>query len=242
MVSFFFVEKNSCWVMVNGRKLTLNRGDLLVTSGADEFSYGHDSNNPQTSLTASLAVEQGNVANTLLHRRFQRCYTLPNPDEFSEEFDKVMTALSCNSHYRDFVISGAVLRWLAYVMPQLGAPLDHNAGSNRSAVDRILKAETWATSHLNQTVTLTDWSNASGMNKVYFERVFKRVTGQRPMEWLNQRRLELACQYLCNTNKSVSEIASDCGYTNQFYFSRIFRRKIGQPPSLYRKVNTAQAA
>src|SRR5689334_17037061 len=63
MVGFFFVEKNSCWVIVNGRKLTLNRGDLLVTSGADEFSYGHDPNYPQTSLTASLAVEQGNVVN-----------------------------------------------------------------------------------------------------------------------------------------------------------------------------------
>jgi AraC-like DNA-binding protein len=242
MVGFFFVERNSCWVIVNGHKLTLNRGDLLVTSGADEFSYGQDPKKPQVSLTASLALEHGNVANSLLHRKFQRCYKWENPDEFTAEFEKVMAALASTSAYREFEIASAVLQWLAYMMPRLDAPIDRNLSDDRSVVDRILKAENWARNHLSQTITLSDWAQAVGMNKVYFERVFKRETGQRPMEWVNQRRLEMACQYLCNTNKSVCEIASDCGYANQFYFSRIFRRKLGHPPSVFRKINLAQVA
>jgi AraC-like DNA-binding protein len=240
MVGFFFVEKSSCWAVINGRKLILNRGDLLVTSGADEFSYGHDPKNPHTSLTASLAVEQGSVVNCLLHRKFQRTYAWPNPDEFVGEFEKVMSALASNAPYRDFHVAGAVLQWLAYVMPRLRAPIDRSLGGDRgSVVDKILTAESWAKSRLNETITLADWSRAVGVNKVYFERIFKRETGQRPMEWLNQNRLEMACQYLRYTNKTVSEIANDCGYANQFYFSRIFRRKLGSPPSVYRRTHVA---
>lgn len=242
MVGFFFVEKNSCWVIVNGRRLTLNQGDLLVTSGADEFCYGHDPANPHTSLTASLAVQQGSVANTLLHRKFRRIYAWPDPAEFSAEFEKVMAAFADTSLYREFRLSGSLLHWLAYIMPRLGAPIEHGPGTDRSVVDKILRAQTWARNHLKEVITLTDWAKAVELNRVYFERIFKRETGLRPMEWVNQRRLELACQYLANTNKSVSEIAVDCGYANQFYFSRMFRRHFGQPPSQFRKTHALEPA
>jgi AraC-like DNA-binding protein len=84
-------------------------------------------------------------------------------------------------------------------------------------------------------VTLADWSRAVGLNQVYFGRIFKRETGLKPMEWLNQRRLQMACQYLSATRKSVSEIADLCGFASQFYFSRVFRRHFGQSPLEYRK-------
>ena len=55
------------------------------------------------------------------------------------------------------------------------------------------------------------------------------------MEWLNQRRLQMASQYLSSTRKTISEIAAMCGFSDQFYFSRVFRRHFGQSPLRYRK-------
>ncbi|MEI6783266.1 MAG: AraC family transcriptional regulator [Verrucomicrobiota bacterium] len=235
MVNFFFVEKSACWVIINGRKLLLQTGDLLVVSGADEFAYGHDPVQPHVSTSACLAVQQGSVANTLLQRKFDRRYHWNNPAEYAAEFDKVLSAMASSLPYRDLEIAGTLLHWLAYVMAHLRAPLDHSFPPERRMVDRILTAEAWAIERLKHPITLAEWSRALGMNPVYFGRLFKKETGLRPMEWLNQRRLQMASQHLSSTSKSVAEIAQECGFADQFYFSRVFRHHFNQSPLQYRK-------
>jgi AraC-like DNA-binding protein len=235
MVSFFFVERNTCWAMVNGRRWTLRRGDLLVVRGGDEFSFGHDPRRPHVSLSVALAFEQGGRANTLLYRKFQRRYAWPDPDEYVAEFEKVRAALARDSAFRDLEVNGALCQWLAFLLRRLRPPLDGAATEERGVVEKVLQAETWANARLAEVVTLADWSRAVGLQPVYFGRVFKRETGLRPMEWLNQRRLQLACQHLAGTSKNVTQIAEACGFASPFYFSRVFRRHFGQSPLKYRQ-------
>jgi AraC-like DNA-binding protein len=208
---------------------------LLVISGADEFSFGQEPAHPHTCLSACLALGEGGIANTLLQRKFQRRYSWRKPAEYTAQFEKVLAALGSSSTHRDLEIAGALFQWLAYVLSQVRAPIDDSFAEGRSVVDKILTAEAWANRRLKQTVTLAEWAGAVGLNAVYFGRIFKRETGLRPMEWLNQRRLQMASQYLSSTRKTVGEIADDCGFENQFYFSRVFRRHFGQSPLEYRK-------
>ena len=235
MVNFFFVETSSCWAIINGTRLELKTGDLLVVSGADEFSYGHDPANPHVSTSACLALEHGSLPNVLLQRKFRRIYSWPDPAAYTVEFDRVLHAFSSTSTYRDLEIAGALCRWLSFLLSNLQAPLDATFAHDRSIVDKLLTAETWANSRLKQNITLAEWAGAVGMNPVYFGRVFKREIGLRPMEWLIQRRLQVASQYLSSTPGSVREIAELCGFTDQFYFSRAFRRHFGRSPLQYRK-------
>ena len=137
-------------------------------------------------------------------------------------------------------IAGALLQWLAYVMAELRPPMDRAFVEERSVVDKILLAEACANSRLQHVITLAEWARAVGLNAVYFGRVFKRETGMRPMEWLNQRRLQLACQHLANTSKTVTEIAEACGFASPFYFSRVFRKHFTQSPQHYRKRHDAE--
>lgn len=235
MISFFFVERNTCWAVVNGRRMTLKRGDLLVVRGGDEFSFGHNAARPHTSLSASLALEQGGAANALLHRKFQRRYSWRKPDGYVAEFEKVLAALEGTSPGREFEIAGALLQWLACVMNQLQPGVDRDFIQEGGAVDKVLLAETWANARLRDVITLAEWARAVGLNAVYFGRIFKRETGLRPMDWLNQRRLQLACQQLASTSKTVTEIAEACGFASPFYFSRVFRKYFDQSPLYYRR-------
>jgi AraC-like DNA-binding protein len=234
MVCFFFVEQNRCWAVINGRRLELKPGDLLVVSGGDEFSYGHDPAAPNVSTSACLALERSGSANTLLQWKFDRRYSWSKPAEYSAHFDQVLNALRSRSPFRDLEIAGALLQWLAYVMSRLSPRLDKDSSHDSSSVDKILKAEAWVNSRLNRNVTLAEWARSVGLKPVYFGRLFKRETGLRPMEWLNQRRLQMASQYLSSTRKSVGEVAELCGFSDQFYFSRVFRRQFGQPPTRFR--------
>lgn len=235
MISFLFIERSSCWAVVNGRRLTLNAGDLLVILGGDEFSLGHDESKPHTSLSVSLALEHGGIANALLCRKFERRYSWRKPEEYVSEFEKVASTLAGTSSSRDLKIAGALLLWLDYVLTSLRPPVDRAFVEERGIVDKILLAESWADAHLQQVVTLEAWARAMGLNPVYFGRIFKRETGMRPMEWLNHRRLQMACQHLLGTSKTVGEIAEDCGFASPFYFSRVFRRHFGVSPIGYRK-------
>jgi len=234
MVSFFFVEKSSCWAIVNNRRMVLRRGDLLVIRGGEQFSYGHDPARPHVSLSASLALRQGNVANLLLHRRFKRRYTWPNPAEFVREFEKVLRIKADKSRFQDMEMAGAVLEWLAGLLNRLRPPLLPAADAARDVVDRILVAEAWVVPRLSQVIMLADWARVAGFTPVYFGRAFKRETGLKPMEWLIQRRLQQARQQLVGTQQSVAEIAEACGFASPFYFSRVFKKHFGQSPSAFR--------
>jgi AraC-like DNA-binding protein len=234
MVSFFFVERSTCWALVNGRKLSLRRGDLLVVRGGDEFSLGHNRARPHVSLSAAIALGHGGRANTLLYREFKRHYPLPAPRRYVAEFEKVMHALARRSPHRDLDVTAAVLHWLSYLLRQTQPPLQRPHAEDRNVVDKVLRAETWASARLRQVITLEDWARGAGLSPVYFGRIFKRETGLRPMDWLNQQRLQRACHLLVSTTRPIGEIADECGYANAFYFSRVFRRHLGQPPLRYR--------
>lgn len=237
MVSFLFIEKNTSWARVNGLKVPLKAGDLLVLSGADEFTIGHNPARPHIGLSASLALSQSGAANILLQSNFKRRYTLPNPEKYIQAFEAVLTAMSSTSPFRDLQIEGALANWLAYLLNTLNPPWRQNSDSDRSVVDNVLAAQSWALSRIKSVITLPEWAASVKLVPVYFGRVFKRETGMRPMEWLNERRLETAAQYLASTDKSVAEIAINCGYACPFYFSRQFRRHHGLPPLRYRKAS-----
>jgi AraC-like DNA-binding protein len=235
MIAFLFVETERCWPIVNGVPLELRRGDLLVTKGGDEFENSHDSNHPHVSLSAALALKHGGVTNRLLHYAFKRRYSLKNPQAFVEEFEKVFAALGQEGPFRDLAIGGAIMQWLAFLLQTLRPPLIGTGGDLRNVVDRILAAEAWAMSRLDKVITIDEWSRAVGLNSDYFARIFKRETGKRPMQWLNERRLQMAAQLLGNTRKSVAEVAETCGFANAFYLSRVFKRHFGLAPRHYRR-------
>ncbi len=68
------------------------------------------------------------------------------------------------------------------------------------------------------------------------ERLFKKHAGVPPMAYLLTLRLERAAEMLWrNPERSITEIAFHCGFSDLAYFSRVFRRKYGFPPRDYRK-------
>lgn len=237
MVAFFFVRTSVCWCELNGIRFDLKAGDLLIIRGADEFEFGHDSKHPAISLSASIAVSQGSEPNILLQRAMPRRKRWHSPQEYIANFEKVMTALSSNTSGSEFTRQGAVLEWLGYVLSHLRAPVlsGGRAVAGREIVDRILHAQRWANERFKEIIMLDDWAKAAGMNTIYFGRIFKRETGQRPMEWLNERRLQQAARLLEQTSRTIQQIAEECGFSCPFYFTRVFRKRFGSAPSKYRK-------
>jgi AraC-like DNA-binding protein len=242
MAAFIYIERSACWCEVNGVRHRLEAGDLFILRGADEFAFGHDPRRPVTSLSACLAITQGSEPNILLQRALPRRVRWPARARaaYIAEFEKVLAALGSTAPGREFTAHGAVLQWLGHLLSRLHAPVrgGGQAVQSRQVVDRILHAQRWARERLGSVIMLGEWARAAGMNPVYFGRVFKSETGQPPMTWLNERRLQQAASLLEQTPRTIADIAGECGFANPFYFTRVFQRRFHMPPSSFRKRGT----
>jgi AraC-like DNA-binding protein len=72
------------------------------------------------------------------------------------------------------------------------------------------------------------------MSEAHFIRCFRATFGETPHRYLQRRRVERSMFLLRETDRSVTDICFDVGFTSLGTFSRTFRDIIGQPPSAYR--------
>ena len=89
-------------------------------------------------------------------------------------------------------------------------------------------------------ITLDTLTELTHMNKYYMAHSFSRYTGQSPIQYLNNRRMEAACTLLTDTDYSISSISSSVGFSSQSYFAQAFRKKYGITPVRYRQLNSGE--
>lgn len=66
---------------------------------------------------------------------------------------------------------------------------------------------------------------------------FTKHTRRTMVEEIQHRRIQHAMQLIQATNRKMSDIADESGFTSAELMSRIFRRKLGHPPSIFRLPN-----
>ena len=72
------------------------------------------------------------------------------------------------------------------------------------------------------------------VSEAHFSRSFRAVFGETPHRYLQRRRVERSMFLLRETDRSVTDICLDVGFTSLGTFSRTFREIIGESPSGYR--------
>ena len=72
------------------------------------------------------------------------------------------------------------------------------------------------------------------VSEAHFIRVFRATFGETPHRYLQRRRVERAMFLLRETDRSVTEICLDVGFTSLGTFSRTFRKVMEMSPSEYR--------
>jgi len=72
------------------------------------------------------------------------------------------------------------------------------------------------------------------LSEAHFIRSFRTVFGETPHRYLQRRRVERSMFLLRETDRSVTDICFDVGFTSRGTFSRMFREIMGETPSDYR--------
>lgn len=72
------------------------------------------------------------------------------------------------------------------------------------------------------------------VSQAHFIRTFRSTFGETPNRYLQRRRVERAMFLLRSSDRSVTDICMDVGFSSLGTFSRVFREIVGEPPSVYR--------
>jgi AraC-like DNA-binding protein len=75
----------------------------------------------------------------------------------------------------------------------------------------------------------------------HFSRSFRAVFGETPHRYLQRRRVERSMFLLRETDRSVTDICLDVGFSSLGTFSRTFRDIVGESPTEYRRRTDVQA-
>ena len=99
---------------------------------------------------------------------------------------------------------------------------------------RMLRARDAMDRTYAQPLDIPSLARIAVVSEAHFIRTFRDTFGETPHRYLQRRRVERSMFLLGETDRSVTDICLDVGFTSLGTFSRTFRAVVGSTPSAYR--------
>lgn len=131
----------------------------------------------------------------------------------------------------------ALLSKMLLIDPARRLQTPYQTGSfNKTHGDReILALQEWLEDNFPGAVSIGELAARAGLGERTFMRRFKKATGDTPLLYLQQLRIEAARMLLETTALSIDRITLQAGYEDISSFRKLFKRHTGLSPSAYRK-------
>ena len=106
---------------------------------------------------------------------------------------------------------------------------------------RLLRARDAMDRAYAQPLDIPALARVAYMSEAHFIRSFRATFGETPHRYLQRRRVERSMFLLRETDRSVTDICFDVGFSSLGTFSRTFHEIMGESPSAFRKRSTTRA-
>ena len=123
---------------------------------------------------------------------------------------------------------------LHYIEQECIAESSAVARPHNKTVERICA---YLAANYRQKFSLSEVAARFYLSPYYLSRLFKRVTGQSIVDYINNRRIEAAQKLLETTELSISAVAEQTGFASAAHFRRVFHEVMGTGPLQYRKAH-----
>jgi len=109
--------------------------------------------------------------------------------------------------------------------------------SNASELDRrrAVEAALWIDAHAEEAIDLDSAASEVGLSPFHFLRLFSKVVGVTPHQYLVRSRVRRAARLLADDRRSITDVALDVGFVDLSNFVRTFHRAAGVSPRRFRQ-------
>ncbi len=119
---------------------------------------------------------------------------------------------------------------------QIETVLDsHHKTEHSFEEHRLNNAINWIDTHFAEPIQLAEVAHLTSLTENAFCRSFKRATGKTFLQYLNDKRVHEAAQLLIESERAVTDIAYDVGFSNISSFNRYFKKVKDISPTDFRK-------
>ncbi|GGH63137.1 hypothetical protein GCM10011379_13690 [Filimonas zeae] len=106
--------------------------------------------------------------------------------------------------------------------------------ANKGQIDTVIETRRYITKHFDEAISLELLSHKQFTSKFHLLRLFKKYYGQTPQQYLADRRIEKAKEFL-STGLSVTAVCFNIGFESPASFCTFFKARVGVNPAEFRK-------
>ena len=237
-VELIFVIEGHIHVVVEGNAFLVEAEELLlINSNRLHYQY----------VDEEALICRFSISYDLLSNIFQEDYiafwcnliTAKDPDyQIIREIIREIIMLKINHDKRDgFRLMeqyGKLLNCLTRNYRIQIAEGSHQTGRYNDS-DRIQEVLNYINRNYQEPISLAGLADQMYVSVSTLSRIFRKATGVKFPDYVNQIRMHHAIEDLLNTNKSITEIAMDHGFSSPSSFNRVFREIYETTPSQYKK-------
>ncbi|MFI5317508.1 MAG: helix-turn-helix transcriptional regulator [Myxococcota bacterium] len=228
--SISVVRKGSFGYRARGKSFELVAGSLIVGQPGDEYLCTHDHAVRDECLSIHLSpalVESLGARGDVFHAR--GVPPLPEMMVLGELAQAVVDGRSGLG--LDELGLWLAARFAATASGRAPKTAAAAARDRRRAVDAAL----WIEAHSHEEIDLERAAGEAGLSAFHFLRLFAKVLGVTPHQYLLRSRLRHAARLLADDERSITEIAFGVGFGDLSNFVRTFHRAAGVSPRGFRR-------
>lgn len=248
----YLITEGEAWVFHNQRKYQLRPNRLYLIPHFTYSEYHCEEHMHQFYISFLNFMEGGMSIYDLLHFEYekeatdldyqlmQRLLNL-NPgrtilESDPKTYDNRPELLSYNLNnfqsYDQYLESRGILMQL---FSRFIKPGKRQSEKKLKSYRRLASVKQYIDKHLAEKLSVEELAASVYLHPDYFSRLFLEINGVRPLDFINNKRLERAQILLATTALTITEIALKVGIPNVSYFNRLFKKRFQITPSAFRK-------
>ena len=249
----YLITKGEAWVLHNQKKYILRPNRLYLIPNFTYSKYHCDNLMDQYYISFLDSMEGGmsvydllpftyeTEATSLDHHLMQRLLSLnpgrtileSDPKTYDNKPDLLSYNLNSSQSYDQYLESQGILLQLFSRFIQTGRL---QSEKQLKSYRRLASVIQYIDKHLSEKLTVEQLANSVYLHPDYFSRLFLEINGVRPLDFINNKRLERSQILLATSDLTIAEVAMEIGLPNVSYFNRLFKKKFHLTPSAFRKM------
>ncbi len=228
--SVSYVRRGAFGYRAVGRAFDLVAGSVMVGHAGDEYQCTHEHEGGDECLSFHPTSE---VVDALggSHAAFRTGSLPPIPELVVLGELGQAVAVGRSDVGLDEASLLFVAKFLALVNDRVWRPSASTARDRSRAVEAALYLDL----HAHEPLDLATTAHQAGLSPFHFLRLFSKVVGVTPHQYLVRARLRRAARLLADGDRPITDVALDVGFGDLSNFVRTFHRAAGVSPRTFRK-------
>lgn len=152
-----------------------------------------------------------------------------------EALDALIHEVQCHDGVNPFMLSCLESRIAVQLLRDAEGVPQAPCTIRNDLEEIVQKACRYIETYCTSNITIKDVSAAIYVSPPYLQRIFPKVIGKTPHQYMMECRHQKARQMLVQTSVTMEEVARQCGFVNNAHFSTTFKNLEGVSPSSFRK-------